>query len=266
MQKTITILGCGWLGLPLAVKLTRSGWKVKGSTTTPDKLNTLAINNIDPYLVQLKRLDIADPVFFDSDVLLINVPPSLRKQTEQEYLAQMTKLAQAVTASPVKYVVFISSTAVYPELNKMICDVNEVDSDNALYRSELLFTQNTAFKTTVIRLAGLIGPGRHPSRFFAGKQGIPNGKAPINLIHLDDCIGIIEQTLIQQKFGFTWHAAAPTHPQKQEFYTAATKQADLASPGFMDELKDWKIISSDKITDELGYQFIHPDLMAWPGN
>jgi nucleoside-diphosphate-sugar epimerase len=263
VQKTITILGCGWLGLPLAVKLTGSGWKVKGSTTNPDKLNTLAENNIDPYLVQLKQLDITDPAFFDSDVLLINIPPALRKQTEQEYIAQMMALVQAVVKSPVRHVVFISSTAVYPELNKVITDVSEVDGNNALYRSELLFTQNTAFKTTVIRLAGLIGPGRHPSRFFAGKQNIPNGQAPVNLILLDDCIGIIEQILAQQKFGFTWHVAAPTHPEKQEFYTAATKQAGLALPGFIDELQDWKIINSDEITDELGYQFIHPDLMDW---
>jgi len=70
-------------------------------------------------------------------------------------------------------------------------DTDGVDAESALYRSEQLFHENTNFQTTVIRLAGLIGPGRNPARFFAGKTNIPNGNAPVNLIHLDDCIGFI---------------------------------------------------------------------------
>ncbi len=255
VNKTISILGCGWLGLQLAVKLRTQGWLVKGSTTRTEKLDTLHNHGIDPFLVHLSAIDAADKCFFDSDVLLINVPPGLRKQSEEAYLDQMEQLSKAVSASPVKYVVFISSTSVYPELNKVITDVSDADPDNALYRSELLFTQSPSFKTTVIRFAGLIGPGREPSRFFAGKQNIPNGQAPVNLIHLDDCIGIIEAVLEQQKFGFTHHAASPIHPEKQAFYTHAAKQAGLALPGFLDELRDWKVIDSTVVVEQLGYKF-----------
>jgi nucleoside-diphosphate-sugar epimerase len=255
VNKTITVLGCGWLGLPLAVKLAAKGWQVKGTTTRTEKLATLAGHHIDPYLVQLDSLNLADPAFLASDVLLINVPPGLRRRSEEAYLAEMAQLLTMVKQSPVKYVVFISSTSVYPESNKVITEVDEVDVNNALYRSELLFTQCTGFKTTVIRFAGLIGPGRDPSRFFAGKQGVPNGQAPINLIHLEDCIGIIETVLAQQKFGFTYHAAAPTHPAKQAFYTAAAKQAGLPLPGFVDELREWKVVDSGKLVSDLGYRW-----------
>ena len=42
MQKeTITILGCGWLGLPLAKALVKAGYQVKGSTTREENLETL---------------------------------------------------------------------------------------------------------------------------------------------------------------------------------------------------------------------------------
>ena len=37
----VSILGCGWLGLPLAKALIGEGYTVKGSTTTPAKLNLL---------------------------------------------------------------------------------------------------------------------------------------------------------------------------------------------------------------------------------
>lgn len=40
MQK-ISVLGCGWLGLPLSKKLIESGFVVKGSTTSSEKLSQL---------------------------------------------------------------------------------------------------------------------------------------------------------------------------------------------------------------------------------
>mgnify|MGYP003615968040 CR=1 FL=1 len=37
----ISILGCGWLGFPLAQKLIETGYEVKGSTTSESKLEAL---------------------------------------------------------------------------------------------------------------------------------------------------------------------------------------------------------------------------------
>jgi len=259
LQKSISILGCGWLGLPLAIRLVTNNWAVKGSTTSRDKLEVLTANKIDPYLVQLAHLSSAN--FFNSDVLLINVPPSLKKQTVEAYLCQMQSLLKQVEISPVKRVIFISSTSVYPDTNSEITGTGIVDFQSALYQSEQIFNQSTTFKTTIIRFAGLIGPGRDPSRFFSGKTDIPNGQAPVNLIHLDDCIGIIENVLNHPQFYGTYHAAAPTHPSRSEFYTLASQAAGLPLPGFIDELKDWKIIDPEKLEHDLDYEFIHPDLL-----
>lgn len=256
MKNSISILGCGWLGLPLAIKLIANGWAVKGSTTSADKINTLSLNGIDPYLVHLTDvLSIKDSNFWDSEMLLINVPPGLRRQSADDYLQQMRHLAGVVAASAVQKVIFISSTSVYPELNKVITDVNEVDENSALYQSEKLFTQNSNFETTVIRFGGLIGPGRDPSRWFAGKKNIPNGQAPVNLIHLDDCIGIIEAVLKRDIYGKTYHAASPQHPTKAEFYTAASRKAGLPEPEFIDELNEWKVIDSLTLIEDLNYEF-----------
>ena len=37
-REKISILGCGWLGLPLAKSLLAKGYKIKGSTTSESKL------------------------------------------------------------------------------------------------------------------------------------------------------------------------------------------------------------------------------------
>ena len=52
----------------------------------------------------------------------------------------------------------------------------------------------------ILRLAGLVGPGRHPGRFFAGKSA-PDGQHGVNLVHLEDVIGAIELLLQAPKGG-----------------------------------------------------------------
>ena len=45
--ETITILGCGWLGLPLAQALTKEGFAVKGSTTKEDNLEEVEAGGLE---------------------------------------------------------------------------------------------------------------------------------------------------------------------------------------------------------------------------
>ena len=55
------------------------------------------------------------------------------------------------------------------------------------------------FNTTVIRFGGLIGYDRMPGKFLTGKKDLPNGDAPVNLIHRDDCVQIIYQIIKNEK-------------------------------------------------------------------
>ena len=52
-MKHISLLGCGWLGLPLAKALLTNDFYVKGSTTSEEKLSTLKSFGIDPFLIAL---------------------------------------------------------------------------------------------------------------------------------------------------------------------------------------------------------------------
>ncbi|WP_321539617.1 NAD(P)-binding domain-containing protein [Flavobacterium piscinae] len=48
-MKQISILGCGWLGMPLAKHLLQKGYSIKGSTTTETKLELLQNEGITPF-------------------------------------------------------------------------------------------------------------------------------------------------------------------------------------------------------------------------
>ncbi len=263
----ISILGCGWLGFPLAIGLINKGFKVNGSTTSVDKLNLLKANLIAPFLVQLGETDNDNfSAFLESQLLIINVPPGRNKENVNDYGVKMQSLADCISKSSIKKLIFISSTSVYEEFNELVNEDTQVlsksDGGNRMIRAENIFKDLKNIETTVIRMAGLIGPNRHPGRFFAGKENIPDGLVPINLIHLDDCIGIIEHVINNDLWNQTFNGSAPTHPTKMEFYDLASQQLYGKEAKFIAEKGNYKIVDSSKIINT-GYHFKHPDLMEW---
>ena len=74
-MKTISLLGCGKLGFPLALDLVDQGLIVKGSTTTKSKIDTLKQSGIIPYLMIVEE-DIQSD-FFNSDILVLILPTNL---------------------------------------------------------------------------------------------------------------------------------------------------------------------------------------------
>ncbi|ANW97270.1 hypothetical protein AXE80_13640 [Wenyingzhuangia fucanilytica] len=261
MKKSISILGCGWLGLPLAKAMVKDGFTVKGSTTTTDKCETLLMLNIQPYVLSIdEEIDGNLDHFLQSEILFINVP--FRKQ--KPFLNSYKTLVKAIEKSPIKHVVFISSTAVYADVDGEVTEeenfkVNPAKKDLLLF--EDLFKNNKNFNTTIIRFAGLIGGTRNPGNFFKEDKVVQNALTPINLIHLEDCIGIVKTIIHQKKWNTTYNAAATSHPTKANYYTLATKQMGKKPATFIEELTSFKIISNQKLIDELNYTFIYPDLI-----
>ena len=266
---SISILGCGWLGLPLAEQLVMRGLTVKGSVTKSEKLTLLKQKGIRPFLLELTDEtltgnELSD--FFHSDLLIINIPPGRRKDVVYYHKAQMLQLIKYVNTSSIKKVLFISSSAVYPDLNKVVYETETEgplkESGKALLEVEHLLLDQKSFATSIIRFGGLIGPDRHPGKFLAGKQNIANGEAPVNLIHRDDCIALITAIIEQDVWGEIFNACADHHPSRNLFYTAAAKHLELDLPSFLESEKDqkkFKIINSDKIKTRLKYSFKFPD-------
>lgn len=76
--KTVSILGCGWLGIEVAKQLISKGYLVKGSTTSESKVMGLKLIGIDTFLINLNSKASRETIqeFLASDVLFINIPPS----------------------------------------------------------------------------------------------------------------------------------------------------------------------------------------------
>lgn len=271
-QKRVSICGCGWLGLPLGKYLVEKGFSVKGSTTRTEKFDLLQEAGIKPFCISLDPvLSGDDPAaFLESDTLVINVPPKRRPDIVDYHQRQMASLKEAVVASPVKHVVFISSTSVYPSLNR---DVTEEDACNpesasgeALLGVEKMLLEEPSFSTTVLRFCGLMGYDRNPVKFLGRMATLSNASQPVNLIHRDDCIGIISEVIRQEVWGEALNACSPEHPLRREYYAKAAALSGNELPPLAEEQGNamFKIIDSSKLERILGYRFRVPNPLDLP--
>lgn len=259
----IAILGCGWLGLPLAKVLMAQGHDVNGSTTSPEKAETLAAAGIQPFVLHIHENGIEGKIklFLEGvETLVVDIPPKLRGRTPENFVKKIQQLIPALENAAVKNVLFISSTSVYRNDNSTVTEETapfpETESGKQLLASETLLQATPAFKTTVLRFAGLTGPDRHPVHHLAGKTDLKNPEAPVNLIHLNDCIAVILEIIQQQKWGDVYNAAHPSHPSREAYYSSKAKELGLTPPRFDSSSGTaGKIISSEKLRKVLKYTF-----------
>lgn len=260
-MSSISILGSGWLGLPLAQHFLSCGHKVSASTRTEARLAELKDSGTDAYLV-----DIDDATsgfenltsFLESDILIINIT--------SKNVEGFRKLAAEVEASAIKHVLFVSSTSVYKNLPGIVKEQDtHLLSDSPLVGIENIFRELKNSTTTILRFAGLIGDKRHPGRFFRSGKAVQNPDTPVNLICRDDCIGIIHEVVEQQCWGEVLNGCTDTHPTKREFYSKAAEQIGRPAPSFGEtDASVGKIVSNEKVKALLGYRFKYPNLMEMP--
>jgi nucleoside-diphosphate-sugar epimerase len=276
-MKQISILGCGWLGLPLAKSLIANGFSINGSTTSEEKISILENVGINPFLVSLSAKEVLletrisiEKFLRNSQLLVIDFPPKLRGDSNENFVGKIKNLIPFIIKSGVTKVIFVSSTSVYQDTNLTSKSFTELDipepateSGKQLLETERLLQNHSNFQTTVIRFGGLIGEDRHPITFLAGKKNIENPEAPINLIHQDDCIGIIT-TIIDKRldhfensdFNATFNGVNPFHPSRKEYYTQKAIELHLPLPEFNENNPSvGKLVTSNSVETILNYTF-----------
>ncbi|MCL9769564.1 SDR family oxidoreductase [Flavobacterium sp. HXWNR69] len=276
-RKKIAILGCGWLGLPLAKSLLSKGYEVKGSTTSESKLEVLENSGILPFQIQLEEHQIIgnmEGFLKETDVLIIDIPPGLRRETstsnEMRFVNKIKTLIPFIEKSGIQKVIFVSSTSVYGDSKNFSTPLEvteetkpnpDTESGKQLVITETLLQSNPNFKTTVIRFGGLLGDDRHPVKFLAGRTNVENPDAPVNMIEREDCIGVIEKILKQVQhdnweWNQTFNAVAPQHPTRKAYYHKKAEIFNLPFPTFAENSESkGKMISSKKVETILDYSF-----------
>ncbi|SDR78770.1 Nucleoside-diphosphate-sugar epimerase [Formosa sp. Hel1_31_208] len=264
MKQNICVIGCGWLGLPLAKHLIENGYHVNGSTTSASKIVMLETEGVSPFIVQLTSEGVVGSItscLAHCKTLILNIPPGLRKDPKGNYVQKIEHLITHIESSEIKQVLFIGSTSVFADATS-IPIINETSptarSINAkqLVAVEALFQKNKNFKTTILRFGGLFAEDRHPAKFLSCKTDLKNPDAPVNLIHRKDCIGIIVSILKHQTWNTVFNASTTPHPTRKNYYTTVCESLQIPIPHFEFKQKsEGKIINSEKLVRLLNYKF-----------
>ncbi|ADB41649.1 NAD(P)H-binding protein [Spirosoma linguale] len=268
-DKTITILGCGWLGLPLGRALATGGFQVKGSTTTPEKLTRLEQASIEGHLLRLNPEPEGElSILLQADVLVIDIPPRAGKQGDDFHPAQINHLANAIRQSSIKHVIYVSSTSVYPELNRVAVeeDVQEPEqsASPALVQAEQYVQRLAPDRlVTIVRCGGLMGYDRIPGKYVAGRT-VDSGAVPVNYLHRNDAVGLLKAIITQSLTG-VYNAVSPEHPTREAIYRKSCADFGYALPTFIDPVSPvpYKVISPEKIISDTGYLFQYPNPLSF---
>ena len=275
---SVGIIGCGWLGKALADSLLPAGKLVLATSSKQEnieKLNQLGIK------AQQLTLPTDDKQFSQHDVfaqqsLVIAITPKF-KQGQTDYA---DKIAQVVHAAQqrglVQRIILLSSTAVYQGLTGKIDEQSALNltsqkaqmlkaAEQAVLDFSKHLSKHVSNQGVVLRLAGLVGPERHPGKFLLASKTLTNAKAPVNLIHQQDAVGLIESLLSAESAEGIFNGVSDTHVSKEQYYQAAAKSLSLPTPDFSPHQSDeiTRVVCGEKAKQRLNYKFIYPDLLSW---
>lgn len=253
----VSIIGCGWLGLPLGEHLVQQGHKVLGSTTSPEKLSILKEKGIDPFILKLEPMPVGENFnqLFTSELLVINIPPGRRKNPPHFYEEQIKYLKYRLAKSDVKKVIFISSTSYYPNTNSIITTDTAFDfangSSEAVVKGENQIQQIDQ-SLIVLRCGGLMGGDRIPGKWFAGKE-TTGANTPVNYIHRDDVIKVVSHVIENwAKDKIVWNLVSDEHPSRKEVHEQMARVYDFEPPLWIEPFQvPSKVVASDFVDFQL---------------
>lgn len=272
-MKKVAIVGLGWLGMPLALSLMAQGWEVKGSKTSQDGVEAVRMCGVSCCKLQLEPELTCDndalDELLDVDALVITLPARRTGTGDNFYLRAVQELVDSALARHVPRILLTSSTSVYGEVDGSVKESTPLNpstaSGKALQELERWLHNLPGTSVDILRLAGLVGPQRHPGRFLAGKT-VSGGNNVVNLVHLEDVVAAISLLLQAPKGGHIYNLCAPSHPTKREYYPMMAEKLGVAGPVFTDEpgQPGGKKVDGNRICNELGFEYLWPDPFVMP--
>lgn len=270
-MKTVSIIGLGWIGEPLAFQLQEKGFQVLGSTTSAEKLERLSKEGLKAIRFSLNPHPegIGFNALFQSEILVVNIPPRTRSGNGAFHLEQIKYLRDLLVHSAVQRVVFVSSTGIYPDLTsgenytEDFSLTLENTGNDTIFRAEELMAKEQSFDLTIVRFGGLMGNTRIPGKYFSSKENVV-GHTLVNFIHQNDAVGILAWVIEKELWNETFNGVAPIHPLRREIYEKNAVELGIAPPASYQNQPEGidRLIDSKKIM-ETGFEFEFPDPLGF---
>lgn len=220
MTRRVIIAGCGFVGTRLALELNSRGDDVWGlSRTAPDL--PAGCHHLQADLTQAETLRGKLPSGTTHLVYAASAGRSSDEQYEAVYVRGLLNLLTEADLSSLQRLLFVSSTAVYPQDDGSWVD--EQSSTQPTHFSGVRTLQaeqvalNCGLPATVLRCAGIYGPGR--TRLIdavrSGQANYdPSTPRYTNRIHRDDVAGALAH-LMSMRDAESIYIGVDEHPADQ---------------------------------------------------
>lgn len=248
----ILILGLGWLGKDLAIRLAEAKHYVIGTKRNID----VPIHNIE--LISWSAEQIL-PINLSADICVITLTPSAISD-----LQKFEENLNLLSNNGVKKFIYTSSTGIYEGLEGIIDEHTQVnintDRITKLYNIEQIVLKHK--ESVVLRLGGLVGDDRLPAKFLAGKKDISGAEQKINMVHKNDVINIIV-LLLNSGYTGIMNVVASAHQSRKEYYNMLCERYQLEKPQFNSNVEKTRIVSNELSKKILNYQYEIDDTLAY---
>ena len=230
MEKTLLSIGHGFSARALAARLVPQGWRIIGTTRSPDKADAIADTGVEP--VVWPGADLGALIAQFPNVLVSAGPDSAGDPV-------LNAVEDAVTraAPDLRWVGYLSTTGVYGDH-----DGDWVDEDTPLTpstkRGRARVTAEARWQAIpdlplhIFRLAGIYGPGRGPfAKVRAGtaRRIIKQGQV-FSRIHVEDIAQALELSLQRPDPGAVYNLCDDDPAPPQDVIAHAAELLGLPVP------------------------------------
>jgi nucleoside-diphosphate-sugar epimerase len=274
----VLIVGCGYVGLPLGSALAGLGHEVFGLRRTAEAADELKAAGIEPLAGDVTRPeDLARlPGPFDWVVNLVSSSKGGAEEYRQVYLQGTRNLIDWLSPAPPSKFIYTSSTSVYGQTDGSLVKESSAtepagETSQVLVETEklLLEVAQKGFPAIVLRVSGIYGPGRgHLFQQYLKNEARIAGKGDriINMIHLDDLVGVLIAALKSGRPGEVYNVTDDEPVAQIHFFRWLSETLGKWMPPFATEEENaarkrgltHKKVSNRKLKMELGYPFKYP--------
>lgn len=271
MTPTLLCFGFGYTAEVLARRLFASGWRIKGTTRSSDKLRALEERGIEAHL-----FDRANPlsdarIFEDVTHVLTSIAPDEAGDSVIDIHGRELEHAPRL-----EWCGYLGTTAVYGDRQGDWVDETTPVSPTVPRAARRVAAEKqwlgTGLPLHVFRLAGIYGPGRNPFVSLANgsaRRIVKPGQV-FSRIHVEDIANVIEASIVRPNPGRIYNVCDDEPAPPQDVVAYAAKLLGVEPPPEQDyetaEMSpmarsfyaDNRRVSNDRIKQELGVKLSFP--------
>jgi len=280
------IVGCGFLGWPLALKWANQGQsssksnptgQVFAMTRSASRAQQFTEAGLSPIIADITKTEdlnraLADLPSMDTIVFAVGMDRSQYSDIYDVYVEGLRRFIEAYQ-HPIMHLIYVSSTGVYGDLggdwaHEQSPTMPAREGGKACLMAEALLAESTD-NWTVLRMAGLYGGTRVPTKTLIENRDwqklSPHGY--LNLIHQTDAVNVIATAADLKPMQEIILCSDGNPPIRKEYYQYIADQFELENIPWPIEAKvdpnsrsaNSKRISNKKMLKLLKLELVHPD-------